>query len=129
MKQSRRQEWLRAGEGNETIKETEETRSVSQAVSQYAFLSVLLCTCGLVKRHQWQPEYMFQFKVRFSQCTVKMPGCDLILPLSGGCIRGELCVLWLDAGGENKKLTVDFFINTTAVESRNVILECFQARI
>jgi len=65
----------------------------TQSVSQYAFLSVLLCTCGLVKR-QTQPEYMFQFKVHFSQSTVKIPGCDLILPLSGGCIRGDLCGLW-----------------------------------
>jgi len=84
------------------------------------YFPLLVSSC-LVSRHQSQPEYMFTFKVRFSQSTVKMPGCDLILPLYPGCIRGDLCGLWRadipecispatgnSSGGENKLLTVDF---------------------
>ncbi len=102
-------------------------------ITQEAFLSLRsgldLCCCGLVKRHQSQPNYCSSSKSTSSQVQSKCPDVFSRRPFSWGCLRR-----WLVGtvryprmhftlasgygGGENSQL----YFQNAAVESLNVVL-------
>ncbi len=54
----------------------------------------LVCTCGLVKRHQSSPKYCSNSKFTSSQVQLKSPDVFLLHPFYQGCINRWLVRTW-----------------------------------